>query len=53
MTSPTTDNAFDINKFEQLLERLENSRVRQQRQKPTEGRRDISAQDPSSMMGNF
>lgn len=57
MTSPTgqsgADDYFDINKFEQLLERLEGSKGRQQRQKSTEGRRDIYAQGLSSMMSNF
>jgi hypothetical protein len=57
MTSPTgqsgADDYFDINKFEQLLERLEGSKGRQQRQKSTEGRRDIYAQGLASMMSNF
>lgn len=57
MTSPTgqsgTDDYFDINKFEQLLSRLEGSKGRQQRQKSTEGRRDIYAQGLASMMSNF
>ena len=57
MTSPTgqsgADDYFDINKFEQLLARLEGSKCRQQRQKSTEGRRDIYAQGLSSMMSNF
>jgi len=48
-----TDNYFDINKFEQLLERLEGSKGRQQRQKSLEGRRDIYAQGLASMMSNF
>ena len=47
------DNYFDINKFEQLLERLEGSKGRQQRQKSLESRRDIYAQGLASMMGNF
>jgi hypothetical protein len=48
-----TDDYFDINKFEQLLSRLESSKGRQQRQKSLEGRRDIFAQGLASMMGNF
>lgn len=48
-----TDDYFDINKFEQLLSRLEGSKGRQQRQKSLEGRRDIYAQGLASMMGNF
>jgi len=47
------DDYFDINKFEKLLERLEASKGRQQRQKSTEGRRDIFAQGLASMMSNF
>jgi hypothetical protein len=47
------DDYFDINKFEQLLERLEGSKGRQQRQKSLEGRRDIYAQGLASMMSNF
>jgi len=48
-----TDDYFDINKFEQLLARLEGSKGRQQRQKSLEGRRDIYAQGLASMMSNF
>jgi len=44
---------FDINRFEQLLQRLEASKGRQQRQKSVEGRRDIFAQGLASMMSNF
>jgi glycerol kinase len=47
------DNYFDINKFEQLLNRLEGSKGRQQRQKSLEGRRDTWAQGLASMMSNF
>ena len=50
---PTGDDYFDINKFEQLLQRLEGSKGRQQRQKSLEGRRDIYAQGLASMMSNF
>jgi hypothetical protein len=50
-----TDNAqrFNIDEFEQLLERLEASKGRQQRQKSVEGRRDIFQQGLASMMSNF
>lgn len=44
---------FDINRFEELLARLEASKGRQQRQKSVEGRRDIFAQGLASMMSNF
>ena len=47
------DNYFDINKFEQLLSRLEGSKGRQERQKGLEGRRNTFAQGLASMMGNF
>ena len=47
------DDYFDINKFEQLLARLEASKGRQQRQKSLEGRRDIFAGGLASMMSNF
>lgn len=48
-----TDDYFDITKFEELLNRLEGSKGRQQRQKSLEGRRDIFAQGLASMMSNF
>ena len=50
-----TDNAsdFDINRFEQLLNRLEASKKRQQRQRSVEGRRDIFSQGLAGMMSNF
>ena len=38
-----TGDYFDINKFEQLLARLEDSTGRQQRQKPLESRDDTYA----------
>ncbi len=47
------DDYFDITKFEELLNRLESSKGRQQRQKSLEGRRDIYAQGLASMMSNF
>ena len=47
------DDYFDINKFEELLNRLEASKGRQQRQKSLEGRRDIFATGLGSMMSNF
>lgn len=50
---PEGDDYFDINKFEQLLQRLEGSKGRQQRQKSLEGRRDIYAQGLATMMSNF
>jgi hypothetical protein len=55
LTNTGTDTAsdFDINRFEQLLNRLEASKGRQQRQKSVEGRRDIFSQGLASMMGNF
>jgi hypothetical protein len=48
-----TDDYFDITKFEELLNRLEGSKGRQQRQKSLESRRDIYAQGLAGMMSNF
>tara|TARA_E500000318_G_scaffold111615_2_gene130900 strand:+ start:5189 stop:5815 length:627 start_codon:yes stop_codon:yes gene_type:complete len=45
--------SFDIGEFENLLGRLEGSKMRQQRQKSVEGRRDIMQQGLASMMSNF
>ena len=48
------DNAsVPIEDFEQLLGKLEGSKMRQQRQKSVEGRRDIYSQGLASMMSNF
>lgn len=49
----TTDDYFNIDRFQALLDRLEGSKGRQQRQKSLEGRRDIFAQGLASMMSNF
>jgi hypothetical protein len=48
-----TSSTFDIDRFEQLLKRLEASKGRQQRQKSVEGRRDIFATGLAGMMSNF
>ena len=50
-TDAATD--FNINRFEELLSRLEASKGRQQRQTSVEGRRDIFSQGLASMMSNF
>jgi len=47
------DAAVDLETFQQLLDRLEDSKKRQQRQKSVEGRRDIYSQGLASMMSNF
>ena len=47
------DDYFDINRFQQLLSKLEGSKKRQQRQRSVEGRRDIFAQGLAGMMSNF
>lgn len=47
------DDFFDIDKFQQLLDRLEGSKGRQRRQEGLESRKDIFAQGLSSMMSNF
>jgi hypothetical protein len=49
----TNDDYFDINRFSELLDRLEASKQRQTRQKSVESRRDIFAQGLAGMMGNF
>jgi hypothetical protein len=53
--SSGTDTAldFDLDRFQALLDRLEASKGRQQRQKSVEGRRDIFSQGLASMMSNF
>jgi hypothetical protein len=47
------DDYFDINKFEQLLSRLESSKGSSATSKFLEGRRDIFATGLGSMMSNF
>jgi hypothetical protein len=47
------DAKVDLIEFQQLLDRLEGSKKRQQRQKSVEGRRDIYSQGLASMMSNF
>ena len=42
-----------IDDFQKLLQKLEASKMRQQRQQSVEGRRDIYSQGLASMMGNF
>ena len=49
----TNDATVDLTSFQQLLNRLESSKKRQQRQQSVEGRRDIYAQGLASMMSNF
>jgi len=51
--SNSQDAAVDLTTFQQLLDKLEGSKKRQQRQKSVEGRRDIYSQGLASMMGNF
>ena len=51
--SQTDDNYFDIQRFQDLLSKLEESKKRQQRQKSVEGRRDIFAGGLANMMSNF
>jgi len=49
----TGDASVNLAEFQQLLDRLEGSKKRQQRQKSVEGRRDIYSQGMASMMSNF
>jgi len=53
VTGSVTDNYFDIQNFQDLLDKLEASKKRQQRQKSVEGRRDIFAGGLANMMSNF
>jgi len=48
-----TEDYFDIDKFQQLLDRLEGSKGRQKRQESLESRRNVFAQGLASMMSNF
>jgi len=48
-----TDASVDLTTFQALLDRLEGSKKRQQRQKSVEGRRDVYSQGLASMMSNF
>jgi len=43
----------DLSQFETLLEKLEGSKMRQQRQRSNLGRQDIFAQGIANMMTNF
>jgi|TARA_A100001035_G_scaffold27236_1_gene18304 hypothetical protein len=52
-TGSDTSGDFDISRFQQLLDKLEASKKRQQRQRSVEGRRDIFAQGLAGMMSNF
>ena len=45
--------SFNIDEFGDLLGKLESSKMRQQRQKSVEGRRDIFSQGLAGMMSNF
>lgn len=51
--SDGTDASVDLTTFQSLLNKLESSKKRQQRQKSVEGRRTTYAQGLASMMGNF
>ena len=48
-----SDASVDLETFKKLLDKLEGSKKRQQRQKSVEGRRDVYAQGLASMMSNF
>ncbi len=52
-TGSGTSGDFDINRFQQLLDKLEASKKRQRRQRYVEGRIDILAQGLAGMKGNF
>ncbi len=48
-----TPSSFDMAEFEGLLGKLEGSKMKQQRQKSVEGRRDIMTGGLAGMMSNF
>ena len=52
-SSYKTDANVDLTTFQSLLNKLEGSKKRQQRQKSVEGRRDVYAQGLATMMRNF
>ena len=52
-TGSATSGDFDISRFQQLLDILEASKKRQQRQRSVEGRRDLFAQGLAGMMSNI
>jgi len=51
--SAYTPSSFDMGEFEGLLGKLESSKMKQQRQKSVEGRRDIMTGGLAGMMSNF
>jgi hypothetical protein len=51
--SAYTPSSFDMDEFEGLLGKLEGSKMKQQRQKSVEGRRDIMTGGLAGMMSNF
>ena len=51
--SYSADASVPLRDFQDLLDRLEGSKKRQQRQKSVEGRRDVYSQGLASMMSNF
>jgi len=53
ISGSSKDAQVDLKTFQSLLDRLESSKKRQQRQKSVEGRRDIYAGGLASMMRNF
>jgi len=48
-----SDASVPLKDFQALLDKLEGSKKRQQRQQSVEGRRDIYSQGLASMMSNF
>lgn len=53
MNDYTAEPSVNLQEFQELLNRLEGSKMKQQRQKSVEGRRDIYSQGLASMMSNF
>jgi len=54
MTStPTSGDSVNLTDFQQLLDKLEESKMRQKRQESVEGRRNVFAQGLANVMTNF
>ena len=52
-TTSTTGESINLGDFQQLLEKLEASKMRQKRQESVEGRRNLFSQGIANVMSNF
>ena len=53
MEETTTGESINLGDFQQLLEKLEASKMRQKRQESVEGRRNLFSQGIANVMSNF